>query len=156
LRFRQSEGSWEGALVAYWEVDGDPISDDFTPDEINAKELLARWAKIVSAKYPDGAIPIWWFVDCEEEAKLAAFPFARHPESMPADLRDEALTIWSWPEHVVTGERLNWLTLPVVDKLWHAGRSDKGGFIQEATRWKPSIAQPFLYLPSLLRSDGGA
>ena len=50
----------------------------------------------------------------------------------------------------VTGEELNWLTLPVVDKLWNRKRADKGGFIQEATGWKPAIFQPYVYLPSLM------
>ena len=52
------------------------------------------------------------------------------------------------------GERLNWLLLPVEDKLWNAKQANKGGFIQEATGWKPSILQPFVYLPALLKGTG--
>jgi hypothetical protein len=44
---------------------------------------------------------------------------------------------------------MNWFMLPVVDKLWNSERFDKGGFIQEATGWKPSILQPCIYLPTL-------
>ena len=67
-------------------------------------------------------------------------------------LPDNFLTYYTWPISSLTGEPLNWLTLPVVDKLWNDGRADKGGFIQEATRWKPAVLQPFLYLPGLLES----
>ncbi|AGJ59507.1 MULTISPECIES: hypothetical protein [Streptomyces] len=41
-----------------------------------------------------------------------------------------------------TGEQLNWLRLPVVDQGWHATADDRGGFIQQATGWKPSPLQP--------------
>jgi len=47
-------------------------------------------------------------------------------------------------------EPLDWLTLPVVDKLWNARRADKGGFIQVATQWKPAILEPYVYLPTLV------
>jgi len=42
--------------------------------------------------------------------------------------------------------------LPVQDKLWRPGQAGKGGFIQEATGWKPAILQPFVYLQSLLET----
>lgn len=35
-----------------------------------------------------------------------------------------------------TDNPLNWLGLPVVDKLWRSRRANEGGFIQEATGWK--------------------
>ncbi|NER28870.1 MAG: hypothetical protein F6J89_14840 [Symploca sp. SIO1C4] len=59
------------------------------------------------------------------------------------------LNYFTSPVHFKTGEPLNWLSLPVVDKLWNNQRADKGGFIQEATGWKPSILQPFVYLRAL-------
>ena len=71
------------------------------------------------------------------------------------DLPDENfLSFYGWPAHSATGEQLNWLTLPVLDKRWNAKRADKGGFIQEATGWKPSILQPFVYLPGLAKASG--
>jgi hypothetical protein len=33
---------------------------------------------------------------------------------------------------------MNWLSLPVIDKLWNETRADEGGFIQQATGLKPS------------------
>ena len=62
------------------------------------------------------------------------------------------LSFFTWPEDAETGKPLNWLELPVVDKLWRPNRADKGGFIQEATSWKPSILQPYVYLSSLERA----
>ena len=44
------------------------------------------------------------------------------------------------------GRQLNWLTLPVADKLWRPGRPDKGGFIHEMTGRKPAPLQPYLHV----------
>jgi hypothetical protein len=48
------------------------------------------------------------------------------------------------------GEEINWLRLPVVDKLWRADRGDPGGFIQEETGFKPSPFQSALDLRVLV------
>jgi hypothetical protein len=56
--------------------------------------------------------------------------------------------------HSETGARLNWLTLPVVDKGWNEAQNDKGGFIQEATGWKPSALQRTVNMPTLLSACG--
>lgn len=45
-------------LVAYWEVALDPISDDYIPQELDARELFHKWEKRVREKYPNGLIPI--------------------------------------------------------------------------------------------------
>jgi len=58
------------------------------------------------------------------------------------------------PVNAKTGEPLNWFALPVVDKRWNTRRADKGGFIQEHTGWKPSVLQPYVYLPSLMEARG--
>ena len=151
--FRGREGSWEGPLVAYWEVELDPISDDYTPDEISAQELLRKWAARVSERHPDGLIPIYWFVESREAGKFNAMPFAYdHFEGKHGI--ENFLDFFGWPEHAATGEPLNWLRLPVVDKRWNKRQANKGGFIQEATSWKPSILQPYVYLRALLRATG--
>lgn len=146
VRHLQSDYQWEGPLVAYWEVDHDPISDNYTPDEISATDLLRQWAKRVRNAHPDQMVPIYWFVESREEAKFERMPFQpRH-----YGLDEDSLTNYTWPVDKRTGQRLNWLTLPVVDKLWNKTRCENGGFIQEATGWKPGILQPVVYLPSLL------
>lgn len=152
--YLSKEGGWEGPLVAVWEVELDSMSDDYTPDEISAEDLLRKWAKAFEGKYANGLIPIHWWVSSAAAAKFEAMPFGfnHHPE-IDSDPRN-FLSFYSWPENSKTGEPLNWLTIPVIDKLWNDNRSDKGGFIQEATGWKPAILQPFVYLPSLLRTRG--
>ena len=149
-RGRDSDARWEDSPVAYWEVMGDPISDDYTPDEITAAELLDMWAKRYSEKYTDGLVPIWWSVRGTKTAVAESMPFAYTPWELP----EHFLTHYTWPKEAATGRPLNWLSLPVVDKRWNKKHADKGGFIQEATGWKPSILQPFVYLPSLLNATG--
>ena len=133
-------------MEAVWEAHWDPISDNYTPD-ISAQGLLSEWAEKVRAEHPDGLVPISWFVNVYSgTAKtFEGMPFQFHPF-----LRDESfLSFFTWPTDQETGALLNWLTLPIVDKLWQRGKVNKGGFIQEATGWKPSILQPHVYLPSL-------
>ena len=147
-----SPGHWTGRLVAVWEVAFDPISDNFTPDEISAVDLFKQWAREVRPRYPDLLIPIDWYIDGPDSAKFESAPF-QHPRGKRS--QDSFLTFYHWPEDPETGERLSWLRLPVVDKGWSPGFAKipgsitKGGFIQEATGWKPSILQPYVYLPSL-------
>lgn len=139
-----------GELFAYWEVESDPISDDYTTDEISAQELLDMWVAKVAPHHPDGLIPITWHVEGPDVAVGEVMPFQY--EHFEGSLDEDFLTFFTWPVNAATGARLNWFELPVVDKLWRPGSAEKGGFIQEATGWKPSILQPFLYLPSLLNS----
>lgn len=156
IGFRRG-GSWRGPLHAVWEVAFDPMSDDYTPEEMPASDLLELWAKKVRDEYPDGLIPIHWFVVSEEAGKHETMPFQElHGMQKYEITKEDFLYFYHWPIEVATGEPVNWLRLHVVDKLWNARRADKGGFIQEATGWKPAILQPFVYLPSLLsvRAEG--
>jgi hypothetical protein len=146
VRSLETDYRWEGPLEAIWEVSHDPISDDYTPEETEAGELLHMWAEQVREVYPDGLVPIYWFVYSEGQGKFERMPFQRHLGDA-----EDFLTYFSWPVSKSTGERLNWLTLPVADKLWNEHRANKGGFIQEATGWKPSILQPYVFLDSLLK-----
>lgn len=112
-------------LELQWYLDGDSITDDYLPNEITADELLLQWLKKVNKAEE---IRISWLV-------------GEFGESAPFTGEDEDfLTLFRWPVHAVTGERLNWLSLPVQDKAWKPGQADKGGFIQEALRWKPLAA----------------
>jgi hypothetical protein len=134
-----------GDLELYWEVNGDPISDDFTPDDMSAVDLLEMWAKNyypnpkVEAIYGPGMVNIYWSVEGETA------PFGNDPEVFV----EHFLTFYTWPTHVETGERVNFNRLPVRDKQWGPGGMDKGGFIQEATGWKPSPFQPVMHVPTV-------
>ena len=144
-RNRRGGGERKGGLELYWEVSWDPISDDFTPDYTDADSLLERWVR----KQTDRIARVSWFV--QGPGTFESAPFLRHP-----DYPDEHdfLTRYTWPTNSRTGERLRWAQLPVVDKLWNAERADKGGFIQQATGWKPGPFQTTLDWPMLLRLSG--
>jgi hypothetical protein len=150
VRSRRGGDAFEAALVAYWEVSMDPISDDYTPREISAADLFDRWARTVTPKFPNGLIPVYWSVQAPDAGICEVLPFQFDHCSPP--LGEDFLTYFNWPVDARSGDPLNWLELPVVDKLWNARRAEKGGFIQQATGWKPSIFQSYVYLPSLIRS----
>jgi hypothetical protein len=137
---------WTGRLVAFWEVAFDPISDDYTSDEIDAVALFRRWAGLVRKQFPEQLIPIDWYIDGPDNAKFESAPF-QYPR--PDSSKHNFLTYYHWAEDPATGERLNWFLVPVKDKGWRTNYATKGGFIQEATGWKPSILQSHVYLPSL-------
>ena len=135
-------------LALSWEAASDFITDDYTPDEIDAADLLQQWLSVVASLDPAGDlgpewVPIVWAVSGRSTGTYESAPFAiKHyaPQDSP-----DFLTYYSWPRDD-QGERLNWLTLPVEDKLWRPGRGDKGGFIQEVTGWKPAPLQPYLHV----------
>lgn len=143
-------------LVLYAEPAGCWITDDYTRDEIDARTLWQMWVdQQVNAfheKWPDlyrpGEVPISWyvtqptFVGIFEGAphtldlrKLPGEPYSDFPQ-------EDFLTHYRHPAHAETGEKLNWLRLPVADRGWNPTAGHKGGFIQEVTGWKPSALQP--------------
>jgi len=136
-----------GELKLYWEVEGDPISDDSLPGEESARELLERWLTWVwdrKAFHHDLGVPhvpIHWYVMGDDSGTFEAAP-----PIIPLDRHDNFTPFYSHPAEVDTDEPVNWLRLPVVDKRWRDGAADKGGFIQEATGFKPSSFQPALDL----------
>lgn len=138
-RSLESDFTRTEALELSWEVNGDPISDAYVPSEISAHELFDMWVR----KYGSdngGLASIYWTVSpVMETAPLQVEPF--HDMNFS--------TYWTDPVDARTGEPINWMTLPVVDKRWNSQRGDKGGFIQEATGWKPSPLQPFVTVQSL-------
>lgn len=143
----ESTGPGDGRtckLAAYWGVSRDSISENYPPAEYPARVLLEKWARDVLRAFPDGMIPISWFVVGD---MILEFMAIQHD---PLGVKRDFLTVFTWPENPDTGELLRWTSLPVVDKFRDAERGDKGWFIQEATGWKPSILQPFVYLPALM------
>lgn len=141
-RFRGRRGDLERTeeLVLYWEVDGSSITDDYYSDEIDAYDLWRTWAQ----RRDTDLVPILWYVKPAEGRRT--FESAPHqiehwPELAPSE---NFLSFFTPPTHAVTLEGINWLRLRVVDKRWTPDRGDKGGFIQEATGWKPSALQAVL------------
>ncbi|KYH43236.1 hypothetical protein [Branchiibius sp. NY16-3462-2] len=143
---RKTGYRFESELELYWEVSGDPLSDDYAPSQISAAQLFSRYLARCSER-PQRRV--WWAVSGIGNGKFEAAPFQDDP------LYDgNWLTHYTWPVDVITGERVNFATLPVVDKLWRPGRADKGGFIQEATGWKPAPLQSSINIINLARAAG--
>lgn len=140
-------------LALYWEVACDPISDEWTPDEISPDELWSRWIADISPSYPAYAVPIYWYVtEDRRDGPGGVFESAPYLDS----IRGDFLAYFTYPVNARTGDRVRWTALPVVDKRWRAGRADKGGFIQELTGWKPSPFQATVDLTVLARAAGVA
>ena len=142
-RSRRNDFAKVGPLALVWELEGDPISDDYLPEETSAHELWGLWIRRVlegGHYHPEFGAPwvqIYWGVEGEEEGTFESAPHQRPPFD-----GDNFLTHYTHPVEAETGERANWLRLPVLDKLWRPGRGDKGGFTQEASGFKPHALQP--------------
>ena len=148
---RRSGDPWRTDLRASWELVLDPISEDFSAETMSASDLMKLWVgRIRSRGFSGGLIPIYWYVESEDARVLESMPFQY--EHYTGHAREDFLTFFTWPVDAETGQKLNWLELPVLDKEWNTERSHKGGFIQEATGWKPAILQPYVYLNSLTDS----
>lgn len=125
-------------LVLGWSLDHDHISRYFDAEN-TAVEVFEKWLSSVGDAED---LEIRWSLPTVGEG----VPFLGEDEDF--------LTFYRWPTHSDTGERLNWLKLPVEDKSWNAERADNGGFVQEVTGWKPSAFQRTVHLPTLLRASG--
>lgn len=145
-------------LALLWEADGSAMSDDYTPDEASAAELWRKWVDRYGdhyhrdhpAVYPPWHVPVFWFVTSIGGGTFEGAPHQAYPPDYP--LRDDFLTHYNHPQHASTGELVNWLRLPVLDRGWNAKQFDKGGFIQEATGWKPSPLQPVMDVRQVARA----
>lgn len=139
-----------------WETNGDGLTDTHTPAEIEAEELFQRWLRWLEANNgwsknlgKPWVDLRWYVVMAPDHRGLEGAPFQVNNLE---PVMQNFLSFFTWPEHATTGEPLNWLRLPVLDRLWRTGRGDKGGFIQEATGWKPSALEPYLNVELLLRA----
>ncbi|WP_069766027.1 hypothetical protein [Streptomyces sp. LUP47B] len=155
---RESRYTQTVELVLLAEPSGAGIADDYSPDEISAADLWRLWAdgnaNSDHRKWPDlfrpGEVQIYWTVTLPEITGI--YEWAPHTLTTPPDPQlvklfgdvppENFLTHFTHPVNEETGERLNWLRLPVVDRGWNATVANSGGFIQEATGWKPSALQP--------------
>jgi hypothetical protein len=129
-----------------WEIDCSAIGGNYSSDEISANDM---WRMFIDMYYPDrGWAPIFWMVSPIHETA----PFqAAHSVRLGAagahgtigDPRG-MLREYQWPVDAETGERLNFMSLPVKESSW---------FVEQATGWKPSPLEPMVSIAML---DGGA
>ena len=147
-----------------WEVHCDPISDDYAVDDVGPDELWREWLQryptddSAEAVYGPGAVRIWWSIEGPGTFEYAPFQDWRGENEFRREGHD-FLGFFSWPEDSVTGEPLQWSRLPVIDKVWRTEHlpqvyTMKGGFIQEATGWKPAPMQPYVNVNQLARMAG--
>lgn len=143
----------KGPLELFWELDCSSITDNYSPFEATAYQMWDHWMRRLDGA-GDGVfdralgrpwVPIFWLVVDAFEAA----PF-QHDPLLPEDW----LSFYSWPHHSITRERLNWNRLPVQNLHWTPDQQDKGGFIQEATGWKPSPLQPYVNVDMLSAACG--
>ncbi|MFF2411771.1 hypothetical protein [Streptomyces sp. NPDC058092] len=136
------------------EANGSSITDEYTAADITAQELWTMWVdkyadyqhEQAPSEYQPGEIRIYWTVTTPQVTDV----FELAPHSLDSRARRSGAyvppetfeTLYTHPTHADTGEPLNWLRLPVLDRGWNSSTSDKGGFIQEVTGWKPSPLQP--------------
>jgi hypothetical protein len=157
-------------LVFYAEPNYSSITDDYRPDETSAVELWSLWVDLAANKaheqwptlYRPGEVSILWAVTTPGVIGIfEAAPFARTLPPNPELVKlfgpqenEDFLTHYRAPVNADTGEPINWLRLPVLDLGWNSKRADKGGFIQEATGWKPSPLQPTMDVVQIGRAAG--
>lgn len=153
-KLRRHDVERNGYLALIWEASGDPVSDDYDVEETSARELWRIWRKLypvderAEERWGEGAVRISWFVAGE------VFEAAPHAINLSDYDPETFLDSFTTPIDVATGEPIQWTRLPVEDKLWNAERNDKGGFIQEATGWKPSPLQPVFWPDQLAEACG--
>lgn len=130
-------------LVLWWELDYEAITDDYLPSEADHFELFHEWERHLRRRRRGPDLPIWWFVVGPNICEYA-FP------------DDKAPFTGSFEDYYYLGDaagtyQMEVDVLPVAHKRWTLHQADKGGFIQEATDWKPSPLQPSVSLDLLRR-----
>lgn len=160
-------------LVLYAEPNYSTITDNYLPEEISASELWRIWVDKAANQaherhphvYRPGEVTILWTVTTPDVMNVfEAAPYTRPLPQDPEDLQlmemlgpveeEDFLTYFTTPRHAETGELINWLRLPVLDRGWNDSAPDKGGFIQEVTGWKPAPLQPTMDVVQIGRAAG--
>ena len=124
-----------GQFLARYEVSHADTLLDFEP-ELDAGDAFDRWAKKVLENNSSGLVKLDWLVEMpEQDFKPEFFPGQYEQEG------SDFLTYFSNPINEQTGQLLDWGTVPVKKLRWNKKQKDAGGFIEEATGWKPSLLQ---------------
>ncbi|WP_406723896.1 hypothetical protein WJ438_03425 [Streptomyces sp. GD-15H] len=169
--FRSRESGYVNTeeLALSWLVGGTaPICEDPSAEGKPAADLWHYWARDANRyheRWPDafrpGEVHISWKVVAPPpgDGVFEGAPYTRDERHLPRQSQvDESqhdfLTWYTYPEHAETGERVNWLRLPVLDRAWRDGTEDLGGFIQEASGWKPSPLQLAMDVVQVARGCG--
>lgn len=160
--FRSRRSGYERTVPLWlaWEINCSSISDDYFIEEIPARYLYQEWRRRYPKDLPAeeafgrGAVSIWWFIQgpgVMEYAPVAgngSSVWSKYYRSQPFISSHDFLHSFTWPSNDLVGS-LQWTRLPIIDQVWRKENlpklySTKGGFIQEATGWKPSPFQPYI------------
>lgn len=133
-------------MFLYPELECSSMVDDYYDQSGDVQ--FEEWVRYLVRHYPellrDDAVPIYWTVlpACE-----SAPPFIKgHYDGMISDDNRHFLAHFTWPTNAVTGDRLDWFSLPVVN--------DRFPEFAEALAWTPSPFQPYCPLRSILIARG--
>jgi hypothetical protein len=157
-RFTSRVGGFEHTeeLALHWEPNGSTMTDDYLPNEISAHDLWRKWVD----KYADtenaapgrGYVSILWVVTTPSRRRIQEF--APHQDWNGRWRPEDFSNHFTHPVHTQTGERLNWLRLPVLDLEWNTTCGTKGGFVQEVLGWKPAPLQRWMNVDQLAAAAG--
>jgi hypothetical protein len=152
-------------LVLYWEPEAERQFMDHDPRQAPAVSLWREWADFMAdqlhdehpTRFQPGDVHITWSIRTPSGNGIAEY--APHLQPNPVveslDHDENFLTHYTHPVHAVTGERVNWLRLPVADRRWNTSGLDSGrGFIQDAIGWKPGPLQPVMNVRQLALAAG--
>jgi hypothetical protein len=152
---RDGKYTRDTTLWLEYEVAGSIMGDDYSLNDMSPDEMFREYVReFTDSKLdsendlPSGYAHITWSVIGKDLGpELAPFQPDRWP-SMPE--YEDYLTFFKWPVNAATGERADFLTMPVRSMQWNRTQRDRGGFIEEATGWKPAALQPCVFLPGVL------
>lgn len=136
LTTRRGGRSYTEPLVLWWEIDHDAISDDYYYEEADEFDLFRWWSRKLVSKgcTSSSMLPIWWSVSGPTTAE-----FAEQSTEWPDGPYFDKYYYLAAPN----GGHIGVHCLPVADKKWTPAQMDKGGFIQQATQWRPTPLQRF-------------
>ncbi|GAA2125227.1 hypothetical protein GCM10009759_77200 [Kitasatospora saccharophila] len=148
-------------LVLRWEADNERTFRDHAPADADALTLWHQWTDEMAdhlhnqhpTRYQPGDVHITWTISTPTGVGIAEYAphYERSPFQQTLTPHEDFLTHYTHPVHSTTGERLNWLRLPVADRR---DQDPGSGFIQDATGWKPGPLQPLMNVHRLAAAAG--
>jgi hypothetical protein len=131
-----------GHMCAHYELWYDPITDDYSPQDISARDLYQQWRKhVVNSRYGD-FIPIIWFVS--GPGIFESHPLYEH------DYKQDGYDDHFTEPQRTDGQHFDWDDLPIIRKRWNTNdKVVKGGFVEELTGWRPQSHQMWVSLDEI-------
>jgi predicted GIY-YIG superfamily endonuclease len=140
---RRTRQEWQTDLQLYPELDCSAMVDDYW--ELDGEGQFEEYVRYIQRRYAQwwdtDAVPIVWAV---HNSWGQVFESAPYTEERPWG---DFLTHFTWPIDAVTGERLDWFKLPVIN--------DRFPEFSKALDWTPSPLQPTCPLRSIVQSRSG-